>query len=195
MPLRSYGVLKATIIARRHATTRSDHYCLACQAGTTRWEVSINAHSDVPPSDVEFAVFRAGHHPLAQRLAQLKPGWRGLRPGDGLDYVRGGLCRPEHFKPLPLTKPGANNDLNELFDRHLLLRSTVHVFGEPWGPDPTRGVHDVHQNQGNIHLYADDNGVWQDGGLIVQTGSTWTAILLRFQSQSWRTDDSTGHAR
>ena len=49
------------------------------------------------------------------------------------------------------------------------------------------GVHDVHQNQGNIHRYADDNGVWQDGGLLVQTGSTWTAILLRFQSQSWRT--------
>ena len=74
-----------------------------------------------------------------------------------------------------------------------MLRSTVHVFGEPWGPDPTRGVHDVHQNQGNIHRYADDNGVWQDGGLLVQTGSTWTAILLRFQSQSWRTHDATGH--
>ena len=62
------------------------------------------------------------------------------------------------------------------------------------GPDPTRGVHDVHQNQGNIRRYADDNGVWQDGGLLVQTGANWTAILLRFQSQSWRTQDATGHA-
>ena len=53
----------------------------------------------------------------------------------------------------------------------------------------------MHQNQGNIRRYADDNGVWQDGGLLVQTGSTWTAILLRFQSQSWRTHDATGHVR
>ena len=71
----------------------------------------------------------------------------------------------------------------------------VHAFGEPWRPDPTRGVHDVHQNQGNIRRYADDDGVWQDGGLLVQTGATWTAILLRFQSQSWHTHDATGHVR
>ena len=114
--------------------------------------------------------------------------------GDGLDYVRGGLCKPEQFKPLPLSKSGANNDLNELFDRHLTVNSTVYAFGEPYAP-PDRGVHDVHQNQGNIRRYADDNGVWQDGGLLVQTGTAWTAILLRFQSQSWRTDDVTGHAR
>ena len=139
MPLRSYGVLKATSLARRHATTRSDHYFLTCQAGTTRWEVSINAHSDEPPSDVEFAVFRAGNHPLAQRLAQLKPGWRGLPPGDGLDYVRGGLCKPEHFRPLPLSKPGANNDLNELFDRHLLPGAPSTRSGSRGtGPDPRR---------------------------------------------------------
>ena len=40
-------------------------------------------------------------------------------------------------------------------------------------------------------MYRRDDGVWQDGGLIIGT----TAILLRFQSQSWKTDDSTGHAR
>ena len=82
----------------------------------------------------------------------------------------------------------------------------MYAFGEPWGPDDERdpffgfdrgrGIHDVHQNQGNSRRFRRDNGVWQDGGLIVAApGGTHTAILLRFQSQSWRTDDVSGHAR
>ena len=164
MPLRSYGVLKATILDRRLATDRTDHYQLFCGVGTTRWRVAINAHSDAPPSDVMYAAFRT-----TPRLANLKDGWRVLRPGEGLDYIRGGLCRPEQFKPLPLSKPGANNDLNELFDLHLTRGAKVYAFGEPFAPGPERGVHDVHQNQGNIRRYRRDDGVWQDGGLLVQT--------------------------
>ena len=190
MPLRSYGVLKATILGRRLATDRTDHYQLFCGVGTTRWRVAINAHSDVPPSDVMYAAFRT-----TPRLANLKDGWRVLRPGEGLDYIRGGLVRPEQFKPLPLSKLGASNDLNELFDLHLTRGAKVYAFGEPFAPGAERGVHDVHQNQGNIRLYRRDDGVWQDGGLLVQKDTVWTAVLLRFQSQSWRTDDATGHAR
>jgi uncharacterized protein YukJ len=200
VPLRSYGVLKATILDRRLATERTDHYQLLCGVGTTRWRVAINAHSDVPPSDVMYAALRT-----TPRLANLKDGWRVLRPGEGLDYIRGGICRPEQFKPLPLSKPGANNDLNELFDLHLTRGAKVYAFGEPWGPDRDRdpffgfergrGIHDVHQNQGNIRRYQRDDGVWQDGGLLIQRDTAWTTILLRFQSQSWRTDDATGHAR
>jgi uncharacterized protein YukJ len=201
VPLRSYGVLKATILDRRLATDRTDHYQLLCGVGATRWRVAINAHSDVPPSEVMYAAFRTTPSPLAK----LNDGWRALRPGEGLDYVRGGLCRPEQFKPLPLSRPGANNDLNELFDLQLARGAKVYAFGEPWGPDDERdpffgfergrGLHDVHQNQGNLRRYRRDDGVWQDGGLLIQRDSTWTAVLLRFQSQSWRTHDASGHAR
>ena len=40
-----------------------------------------------------------------------------------------------------------------------------------------------------------DDGVWQDGGLILHFPSTdqWVAIFLAFQSQAWHTDDRTGH--
>ena len=50
----------------------------------------------------------------------------------------GGLCRPDQFTPLPLSKPGPNNDLNELFDRHLRRHARLYGFGEPWGPDGGR---------------------------------------------------------
>ena len=120
-------------------------------------------------------------HPLA-RLASSSPAGAALRPGDGLDYVRGGLCKPEQFKALPLSKPGANNDLNELFDRHLVMGATVYAFGEPYSA-PEQGVHDVHQNQGNIARYRNDDGVWQDGGLLVDNaGRGWRSCCASSRS-------------
>lgn len=205
MPLESYGVLKATILDRRHASDRTDHYQLLCGVGTTRWRVAINAHSDDPPGEVAHATLLRFAHPVVTRLERLAEGWHDLPDGDGLDYVRGSLCRPEQFRPLPLSKPGANNDLNDLFDLFLRRGARVYAFGEPWGPDGDRdpffgfergrGIHNVHYNQGNIRQFRHDDGIWQDGGLIVGGKDGHTAILLRFQSQSWRTDDRSGHAR
>ena len=50
-------------------------------------------------------------------------------------------------------------------------------------------------NQGNSSAFAGDDGVWQDGGLLLHFPgqSQWVAIFLAFQSQAWHTDDSTGH--
>ena len=51
-------------------------------------------------------------------------------------------------------------------------------------------------NQGNSQRFRGDDGVWQDGGLLLHypTGQQWVAIFLAFQSQAWHTDDQTGHA-
>jgi uncharacterized protein YukJ len=206
MPLESYGVLKATILDRRPATERSAHYQLLCGVGTTRWRVAINARSDLAPSEIAHATIGPFAHPIVERLETLNEGWHRLAPREGLDYVRGSVCAPEQFQALPLAQAGPHNDLNEHLDRHLRRGARIHAFGEPWGPDADddpffgfphgRGIHDVHQNQGNTRQFRRDDGVWQDGGLIVaRAGFGFTAILLRFQSQSWRTDDSSGHAR
>jgi hypothetical protein len=50
-------------------------------------------------------------------------------------------------------------------------------------------------NQGNGGQFAGDNGVWQDGALLIHFPgqSQWVAFFLAFQSQSWHTDDRTGH--
>ena len=83
----------------------------------------------------------------------------------------------------------------------------IYAFGQRWGPEdgvpdkvfgfaPGNGVHDIHMNQGNDPAFARDDGVWQDGGLLVHfpAVSRWVAIFLAFQSQAWHTDDATGHA-
>jgi hypothetical protein len=52
-------------------------------------------------------------------------------------------------------------------------------------------------NQGNPldGQFAGDNGVWQDGGLLIHfpAQEQWVAVFLKFQSQSLHTHDQTGH--
>jgi uncharacterized protein YukJ len=212
MALARYGVLTAAVLDRQPATDASPHYQLLCDAGGARWRIAINARSKQAPSEVAYAVVSPFAHPIAAAAEALGDGWRELpertAAGGGLDFVRGNLCQPEDFKPLPISAPGADNDLDELFDFHLrpLIGdpdARICAFGQSWGPEgaadqyfgfkPGQGVHDIHQNQGNSGQFTGDDGVWQDGGLLAHRAGTWTAMLLRFQSQAWHTDDATGH--
>jgi len=69
----------------------------------------------------------------------------------------------------------------------------VFIFGEHFNTG--LGVHDVHMNQGDpvgSQWYA-SNGIWQDGGVIIQRADdSFTAWLVKFNSQSLDTDDN-GH--
>ncbi len=50
-------------------------------------------------------------------------------------------------------------------------------------------------NQGNAQGFIGDDGVYQDGCLLIHFPDqhNWIGIFLKFQSQSWHTDDHTGH--
>jgi hypothetical protein len=50
-------------------------------------------------------------------------------------------------------------------------------------------------NQGNVGEFVRDDGVYQDGALLLHfpAQEQWVAIFLKFQSQTWHTDDTTGH--
>src|SRR5262249_36941429 len=81
----------------------------------------------------------------------------------------------------------------------------LYAVGQRWGPEtipdkifgfrPGNGVHDIHMNQGNSQRFRQDDGVWQDGGLLLHypARDQWVGIFLAFQSQAWHTDDQTGH--
>ena len=60
---------------------------------------------------------------------------------------------------------------------------------------PGNGIHDIHMNQGNVGQFMQDDGVYQDGGLLIHfpDQQEWVAAFLKFQSQAWHTDDTTGH--
>jgi len=213
MPLKSYGVLKGEVIGSLPEAD-DDHYQIMVAIGSQRWRIAVNVKSQAKPSDVLYLGKVGLPAPLTTKLTQLKSGFsalEGVAGGLAQDFVRGGMVKRSDMVALPPDKPGAYNDLREMVDNAVGLsiadpNSTIYAFGQKWGPEkkkdkyfhfkPGQGVHDIHMNQGNIPSFRGDDGVWQDGCLMfhLPKKSEWRAIFLAFQSQSFKTDDKTGHA-
>ena len=224
MPLQSYGVLKGRPISSRTGAGQSPHYQIHVVDQTTDYRIAINVKSKLAPSELLYLIVDDFRHPLVEDLATLSPGFTRLagRPGArSLDYIRANLFNATDMRPLAHAIPGPDNDLNEKIDAYVQRAiadesAELYAFGERWGPEPHskdkyfgflpgNGIHDIHMNQGNAENFVKDDGVWQDGGLIihfpaildedgiVRWEEQWVALFLAFQSQSWHTDDTTGH--
>jgi uncharacterized protein YukJ len=217
MPLRSYGVLAGRVVDRRREDSKeTPHFQIQLNddAGTP-YRIAVNVQSQQAPSELLYVAIEDFQHPLIELLPEAGSGWKPLPPrpeAAGLDYIRGNLFDPGQLRPLPPDLPGPDNDLADLLD-HYVERAIsdpaagVYAFGQRWGPEqgtpdkifgfqPGNGVHDLHMNQGNTGRFQADDGVWQDGGLLLRFPgeSRWVAVFLAFQSQAWHTDDVTGHA-
>ncbi|MEM7726662.1 MAG: DUF2278 family protein [Cyanobacteria bacterium P01_A01_bin.45] len=214
MPLKNYGVLKGKAIESKIGEGPSPHYQVLIDDSNTKHRIAINVKSKLSPSELLYSVDENFEHPIISGIVGLDYGFTELerKPGtEALDYVRGNLLDTEKMKPLPHDVPGPDNDLNELIELYIARAITsddasVYAFGEKWGPEeskkdkyfgflPGNGIHDIHMNQGNGDKFKKDNGVWQDGGLLIHYPSRqqWVGIFLAFQSQSFHTDDTTGH--
>lgn len=211
MPLKNYGVLKGTVVDCRLASGGNAHYQVKIVDDETEWRIAINVESG-DGSEVEYVSISDFRHPILERLEKMNRGFNPLKAVErtGLDFIRGNLVDPRLFTALPMNLPGPDNDLNEKLDHYIQRAmadedSIVYAFGETWGPEPKRdkifgflpgrGIHDIHMNQGNSGKWKNDNGVWQDGGIIFHFPNTtrqWVAIFLKFQTQPWHTDEITG---
>ncbi|GAB3686707.1 YukJ family protein [Actinocorallia lasiicapitis] len=196
---------------REHGGSASPHFQIrVVDADGVDYRIAVNIQSQLEPSQLLYLADEDFRHPITERLPA--SGWTPLDStpeGGGLDMVRGGLFDPALMVPLPPDLPGADNDLSDrltgYLDQAIADPSvTLYAFGQRWGPEgksdkifgfrPGNGVHDIHMNQGNSGRFTGDDGVWQDGGLLLRFADHWTAVFLAFQSQSWNTDDRTGHA-
>jgi uncharacterized protein YukJ len=214
MPLNSYGVLVGRAVdCRREGGTDSPHYQVRIDAGGTGYRIAVNVLSQESPSELLYLADDDFRHPVTAAVAGLAAGWHALpsRPGGAaLDFIRGNLFSRSGMRALPPDADGPDNDLADFLD-HYVKRAIadpgalVYAFGERWGPEsgardkvfgfrPGNGVHDIHMNQGNSARFQRDDGVWQDGGLLIRLDGRWVGIFLAFQSQAWHTDDVTGHA-
>lgn len=216
MPLRKYGVLVGTAVAaRREGDDDTPHFQVQIRAAGTSFRIAVNVKSNVHPSELLYLIKDDFRHPLLARLADLREGFAQLpsQPGGmALDFIRGNLFDRSQMRLLPHDLPGPDNDLSDRIE-HYVKRAInepgalVFAFGERWGPEqgtpdkvfgfqPGNGIHDIHMNQGNVAAYRKDDGVWQDGGMLLRFPATdqWVALFLAFQSQAWHTDDRTGHA-
>ena len=208
MSVPKYGVLVGKPSDRRLATPKKNHYEIRIEAAGQSYRVAFNVQS-VDGSEVLYAVHDPFVHPLTAALGGMADGHQLLasQPGGAaIDFIRGAFVTQAEMKPIPLTAPGTDNDLNDILDR-LVMRAidgggTIYAFGSFFRDNksdpyfnfkPGQGIHDVHMNQGNSKQFQGDDGVWQDGALVFRTANGFAAIFIAFQNQSWQTD-AQGHA-
>jgi uncharacterized protein YukJ len=207
MPIARYGLLIGRPLHGVPGRGANAHYQIHVVDDVTEYRIAVNVKSQLAPSEVEYLVDDDFRHPLTATLRDQAPGFYrlGYRPADGgLDYIRGNLFDRTKMRPLPMNLPGPDDDLNDHVDRVVQAAmaeedALVYAFGQRWGPEddardkifgflPGNGIHDIHMNQGNSGRFVDDDGVWQDGGLLFYFPSVdrWTAVFLKFPSSSRR---------
>ena len=187
MALDRYGVLTARAVERRReGATATPHFEIhAVDAGGEHHRIAVNVQSQQSPSELLYVLDPDLRHPVTSELGALAPGWNALasQPGGAsLDFIRANLFDPAQMRPLPPDVSGPDNDLADLLD-HYVARAiadpdaALYAFGQRWGPEPQPdqvfgftpggGVHDIHMNQGNAGQFRRDDGVWQDGALLI----------------------------
>jgi len=213
MPLKSYAVLKGRPKATRSSAEGHPHFHLQIEANGDDYRVAINVRSMLEPSEMEYLIKLRFGHPITAGLHRLSPGLHPVksRPGGlALDFIRLNLFPHDQFLKLPSHHSNGGTDLNDVLEGIFAGAMTdpgcwVYVYGESWeaeGSDhifrfyPSRGLHDVHMNQGNDPCHLEQDAPWQDGAILIEhpRQQRWTGLFLKFQSQSWHTDPVSGHA-
>jgi uncharacterized protein YukJ len=180
------------------------------------WRVAVNVLS----ADQSLLIFHRVEpllsHPILASLPQTATGFSFIPPASrsavtALDFLRAPLFDWPTGVEVPFTGPGLADDLQDALMAALQQLQAqdgeLFVFGERF-PEPGRppnprpidrefqtlqGVHNMHMNQGNpAGRFAQDNGSFQDGGLLLNFPNRCVGLFLRFQSQ-WLPTDSHGN--
>lgn len=215
--LNSYGMLKCKVIdyTEERESEKTPHFQIHAQANNDHYKLSINVKSAENPSQLRFYLNKNFIHPIISKIADVPYGFS-YSFEYTLDYVRGNLgFTKEDMITLPYDAEGYDDDITDKFVQIISdarnKNADLYAFGAKWSPGvyelnrgndsfklvPNCGMHNIHMNQGNKGDYHYENGVYQDGGLLIHypPQNTWTAIFLAFQSQSWDTDNNTGMAK
>lgn len=180
------------------------------------WRIPVNVRSgDITKSLVIF--HRADpllSHPILEQLATFPSGLTDLNnaprsASNALDYSRAPLFDLTTGIALPPTGPGDDDDLQDVVSRQLNdLKASggdLFAFGSHFHDQTIRpgidtefgtkdGMHDIHMNQGNPPGdFEDDNGVFNDGGLILRFPDHVTGLFFRFKTQFLPTNDANGN--
>ncbi|KFY97124.1 hypothetical protein V500_02200 [Pseudogymnoascus sp. VKM F-4518 (FW-2643)] len=209
MPVAEYGVWKAKPVSYTYETEFDDpvnpHLSLIFTDDKPgQGQAAINIKSgDTKESRLVCWLSQPFQNPITNELKKLHGGFRLLEGTDeqgpgglALDYIRENriqetLFQKETGRLLPHDIPGEDNDildiLKPILNRAISNKATIYLYGSHF--DNGKGIHDVHMNQGNPKRFARDNGVFQDGGFVLQFSDHWEAVFIGFASQAIRTED------
>jgi uncharacterized protein YukJ len=220
MPITKYSVLAGKPTAGKVVSGASAHYQITMQATGGPFTVAVNIQSvdgsevlyaieeGFMPPDL------AGLTALPMGMTSLKSQPGGL----ALDFVRSTVSGAPMITKAQMTllpQAGAKavggsveaqaiqrarakaleNAVVTLLNMTIADKDgVIYAFGSAYADSgKVDGIHDIHMNQGNPkNNHGGDNGVWQDGALFISlpSKSTWTAVFIAFQTESWTTDSA-----
>ncbi len=213
----NYGVVKGRPAEERvfppHNPSDQPHLHIKIDGGGVFFDVAVNILSQ----DNSEVLFRVDSHFSPARAADLLALPDGATTigsddpnGLGLDYLRQHLTTRDALMLLPIDEDNLDTDLHDSLSD--LVQSviddpdaTLFAFGSQfhdnnespfWHFSPDAGIHDIHMNQGNPPGNHDqDNGTYQDGGLLAFFPSTgqWSAVFIAFQSQEFTNVNDQGN--
>ncbi|KAK4172032.1 hypothetical protein QBC36DRAFT_382108 [Triangularia setosa] len=200
MPLKGYGIWKGTP-TKWDGTAKPGHgHITFSDTTSTRLDAAINVESKSSDSRLVYWVIRDLQTVSVAFTQSLQSLPRGFHPQQstlqtgsvGLDFLRLRLFRPQDGVLLSHNAPGTGHSildyLNPILNQAVLQKAEIYLFGEPYS-DKT-GIHDIHMNQGNSGQWRRDNGIFQDGGIILSfPDGHWEGIFLAFAVQTYKTDD------
>jgi len=216
MPISNYSVLVGDPVAGKVVTGSSTHYQITMQANGGPFTVAVNIQS-VDGSEVLYTIEEQFTPPDEAGLLALPTGMTALQSqpdGLALDFVRSTIdgqpmVTREQMTLLPQLRSAGLSEDERMMSRArssalqnavvTLLNMTIadkdgtmYAFGSAYADSgQVDGIHDIHMNQGNpLNNHGSDNGIWQDGALLIHLPSkgTWTAVFIAFQTESWTTD-------
>jgi uncharacterized protein YukJ len=213
-----YGVLRGKVDRWKRedpppGSPKSPHLQIRLIDGQGKpWRIPVNVRSGDPQKSL--VIFHRAEpllsHPILDELAALPSTLTDLNDqprtaANALDYSRAPLFDWPTGIALPPTGPGDDDDLQDLVGRELnnlkagggdLIAFGSH-FHDP-APKPgidtefgtKDGMHDIHMNQGNPPgPFLDDNGVFNDGGLLLRFPDHVAGLFFRFKTQFLPTDE------
>lgn len=210
-----YGVLRGQVdIFKREDDDDAPHLQIKIIDGNGQsWRAAVNVLS----GDHSLVIFHRAdplqNNPILDMLPQVAPGFTLLPPAvrsasTALDFFRSPLFDWKNGIAIPQAGPGADDDLQDTLVTYLTQlreqQGELFIFGAKF-PEPNQqpsprpidhefhtrqGMHDIHMNQGNPKpgQFAQDNGVFHDGGLILKFPARYVGLFLRFQTQWLPTD-------
>jgi uncharacterized protein YukJ len=168
------------------------------------WDVAVNVGTNDDDDLLKYKLVLDFRHPIIQTLAATDAGSQDLTGQSALpalDFLRSNLLQntgkwrdSDVMDGSEDAQPTAS--LSRLLSKAHKQNFDVYVFGRFYNTGD--GIHDVHLNQGStkgfIHKPGNDsndhNDVWQDGGLMVDSGEPeWAAYFAAFNQQLVPTDD------
>ncbi|KAK5659376.1 hypothetical protein OQA88_1469 [Cercophora sp. LCS_1] len=207
MPLKRYGVWKAKPLDWKGDAAPDHGYLRFTDNANGTYEAAVNVKSKSSDSRLVYWLDALSNGlSLIQDITALEYGFHPAGAGAGSlgpDYLRGGFLDIQKGTLVSHDAPNERHDaldyLDPVFRQAIDVNADVYIFGQRYhdeGKSGKDGMHDIHMNQGNSGEWKDDNGTYQDGGILLHFAATdeqaehWQGVFLAFAVQACKTDDN-----